>query len=39
MDRCGVVVRIGRAIWIDEGAFDRWIESQNPALDAKAGEA
>jgi hypothetical protein len=28
----GVVVRIGRAVWIDVDAFDRWVEAQNPGL-------
>ena len=23
-----VVVRIGRAVWLDVDAFDRWVESQ-----------
>lgn len=28
MARLDVVVRIGRAVWIDADAFDRWVESQ-----------
>lgn len=35
----GVVVRIGRAVWIDQDAFDRWVESQNPRLHAQSGAA
>lgn len=28
MARMSVIVRIGRAVWIDVDAFDRWVESQ-----------
>ena len=27
----GVVVRIGRRVYIDEAAFDRWVDSQQEA--------
>jgi hypothetical protein len=27
----GVVVRIGRTVWIDEDAFFRWIDAQQEA--------
>lgn len=32
MDDHSVIVRIGRAVWIDEDAFDRWLVAQNPGL-------
>ena len=28
MQQHAVIVRIGRAVWIDLDAFDRWVESQ-----------
>ena len=28
MAKLNVVVRIGRAVWIDVDAFDRWVDSQ-----------
>jgi hypothetical protein len=30
MDEVGAVVRVGRRIYIDTAAFDRWIDRQNP---------
>jgi hypothetical protein len=44
MDGHGVIVRIGRAVWINEDAFDRWVAIQNPGLqtaerNAQAGAA
>jgi hypothetical protein len=32
MDQHGVIVRIGRAVWINEPAFDAWLVAQNPGL-------
>lgn len=31
MQQHAVIVRIGRAIWLDLDAFDRWIEAQQVA--------
>lgn len=28
MSRHAVITRIGRAVWLDADAFDRWVESQ-----------
>jgi hypothetical protein len=33
----GALVRIGRRIYIDADAFDRWLVAQNPGLQATAG--
>lgn len=30
----GAVVRIGRRVYIDEGAFDWWVDSQNQRVPA-----
>ena len=37
MKQHGVVIRIGRAVWIDEDAFERWVAAQNPSP-ARPGE-
>lgn len=34
MQQHNVVVRIGRAVWLDVDGFDRWIDSQNPQAKA-----
>ena len=34
-----VVIRIGRAVWLDVDAFDRWVESLNPGLQASERRA
>lgn len=31
MESTGVVIRIGRAVYIDTDAFDRWVAAMNPA--------
>lgn len=30
LDEVGAVVRVGRRVYIDTAAFDRWIDRQNP---------
>ena len=32
----GAIVRVGRRVYIDVAAFDRWIDSQNPRQAAAA---
>ena len=39
LDKAGAIVRIGRRVYIDTAAFDAWLVSQNPGLQAKAGAA
>ena len=34
MTSAGAVVRVGRRVFIDVDGFDRWVESQNPGLQA-----
>ena len=36
MTEGGVIVRVGRRIYIDTDAFDRWLVSQNPTLKSTA---
>jgi hypothetical protein len=36
LDKAKAIVRIGRRVYIDVDAFDRWIESQQPAQEGIA---
>ena len=34
--QAGAIARIGRRVYLDEQGFDRWLQSQNPALRSAA---